>query len=391
MKHFAPNTSPAFTAGIDCLALPEKFSGAAYYIHHLTRNLLETERRFAVVIFCKPRHRHLYQPFLKPGDRVVTPSFKTRAGRILYYEYGLSRRLRREGVDLFLATHYLCPPRHPAYRIVNTFHDLGFVEHPRYYGWIRRFYFGRRYRTFLERADLIFAVSHLTRRSLERRFGERVPPVEVVYPGTDHLADGEPGNGKLNGVSKPVMLAVNTFEKRKNIPEIIRLFRYLKEVHRFPHQLWLVGQRANGWPEIRRAIAASPVGADIVLKEHLSTADLVRCYRQAELFVNMSAYEGFGFTPMEAINHNLPAFLFRNAVLDELLPENPYIFSHLEIEAWGDQIARARVNQYRERLSPDCISQLNWQRSAGKAAALLEALWSGNLQKRSRVPSDIAL
>lgn len=350
--------------GIDCLALPEKFSGAANYIYYLARNILELPRDYALAVFCKSQHRGLFDPFLGRGDKIIAAPMRNRAEQLAFYEFKLKKILQKEKVRIFHANHYLCPPPGRDYFVVNTFHDMGFLLFPRYYPLIKRLYFGRRMKTFLERSNRIIAVSQSTASSIARIFPDFSSKIRTIYPGADHLLSHHSKAPLEPAAASPFILAVNTFEVRKNIPFIIRVFNTLKTNFRIPHRLLLIGHPANGYQKIMAEIKRSPFRPDIVVLNSISSAELNYYYRHCDFFINASVYEGFGFTPFEAINQNCPVFLYRNITVNEFLGDHPYILGHFNVHAWADFIGKELGNCFAGKIKPEAIQHLSWRNAA---------------------------
>ncbi len=366
-------TAPSQFAAIDCLPLPAHFSGAAYYIYHLTHHLLGLPRNLPLAIVCKPGHRELFEPMLQPGDKIVTVPVRNRAEQLLNYERRLPALLQKENIRLFYATHYMCPPRRESYTIVNTFHDLGFLRFPRYYPLIKQLFFGRQLRQYVRRSDHVVTVSQATNRDFLKFFPEMDGKTSVIYPGTDHLSSVTPADVTRD---RPFFLAVNTFEVRKNLPRVVELFDYLKSEYQLSHQLILVGHPANGYRKLKKTIRKSEFNQDIVLATSIPVDTLKRYYLDCSAFINMSSFEGFGFTPMEAVREGCRVFLYRNAVVAEIMGTQPGIFEHLSIRQWGDHIANC-INK--SHVAPDLstlIQPLSWQNCARAILKKMEALYS---------------
>jgi len=375
MKQVTFDTDKDFV-GIDCLALPEKFSGAAYYIYHLTRNLLETSRNYPLSIICKPQHQRLFRDLLGKKDKILPVPLKNRADQLFFYEFRLKRILLKERIKIFYATHYICPPPDERYRLISTFHDMGFLLYPRYYPLIKRLYFGRRMKTFLKRSDFVVAVSQSTADSITKLFPQHSPKIKVICPGADHLTGERTCSLLKPAVESPFILAVNTFEVRKNIPFIIRVFNSLKTKANLPHKLLLIGHPANGYPKIMAEIKRSPFRKEIVILNSLSSTELSYYYRTCDFFISASEYEGFGFTPFEALSHNCPVFLYKNNTVAEFLRDHPYIFNHLDAEAWADFIGNELLNSFKQKMNREVIRHLSWSNTATETFKLLDTLVS---------------
>lgn len=359
--------------GIDAIALPSHFSGAAYYIYYLTLHLLAHSRSFPLAIYCKPQHCSLFNKFLTPMDKIIPVPAKNRAEQLLYYEYHLQPSLLTEKVRLFYSTHYICPPPHPDYSIINTFHDLGFKLFPQYYPLIKRLYFGFRLKTFLFRSDHIVAVSRSTANAIQNYYPQYPPEnISVIYPGTDHLLSLTHSSVPTPYKDNPYILAINTIEKRKNVPFLIRVFNHLKKHYQLPHELVLIGNKANGFVETQQEVEDSAYRSQIHLKKYLPEAHLNYFYQHSNFFINASRYEGFGFTPFEAIQHSRPTFLYQNNTVEEILGNHHYIFNHFSETEWAEKISRAYQENFPERIERDKISHLTWRETAQQTLKLFE-------------------
>ncbi len=368
---FNPHTD---FVGLDCLALPQNFSGAAYYIYHMTQNILQSNRRFPVALICKGKHQHYFSSLLQPQDKLITIPIQHRAEQLYFYEFKLKDVLIRERIRIFYATHYLCPPPNDDYYLISTFHDMGFLLFPNFYPISKRIYFGLRMKTFLKRANWVITVSEATATAIKQLFPEHCRKVSVIYPGTDHLLS-EKSIASANGkVRQPYILVVNTFEKRKNIPFVIKVFNRLKEYFSIPHQLVLIGHPANGQGEIMKEIKKSPFKSQISIAHSISVEELNDYYRHCDFFISASKYEGFGFTPYEAVNHNAPAFFYRNEAVIDVLGEHPYTFDHFKVDSWAEFIHHEYLNHFPGKISADRIQHLTWKNAVQKTVNFLNQI-----------------
>ena len=360
--------------GLDCLALPRQFSGAANYIFALSRELLiSPDRKFPIALFCKTIHKPLFRDFLKPADKLVDVPLSHRAALLYFYEVRLKKLLLREKIRLFYALHYMCPPPHPEYQIINTFHDMGFLLYPGYYPLVKRLYFRGMMHRFVARSEHMVAVSRTTAADLARLFPEKAGEITVIYPGIDHLSQQIDPDHPVDRSEKPYFLAVNTFELRKQIPFLIRVFDLIKSADRLPHRFLIAGHPANASRQVKRAVQRSPFRDDIRILSSVDESDLTRLYRNCAMFLNASVYEGFGFTPFEAMRYDKPMLLYGNAALKEVLGEQPFILSHLVPEIWARQIIDTVTNEQPFMIDHQPLNSLTWKIAARHHLRVLEA------------------
>ncbi|RMG66442.1 MAG: glycosyltransferase family 1 protein [Calditrichaeota bacterium] len=372
--------------GLDCLALPNRPTGAGLYISLLAQSLLaRTDRPFRLAVFCKPGHTHRFSQWLQPGDRLCPVPVLNRAHLLFTYEFLLPMLLVRHNIQLFHATHYLAPPVPPGMPLVLTVHDLGIFLYPENYPLAKRLYLRARLPVFLQRATSIVAISRTTAGHLAERFPRQAARVRVVYHGTDHLPEKKIPAQRNAGKEPPFLLSVNAFEPRKNIPFLIQVFERLRLRYRMPHRLVLAGYAANGLAEVEACRKRSPLADDIQILVNPERERLLTLYHQADAFLSASRLEGFGFTPLEAVRCRLPVFLYANPAVRELFPPSPALFPHLDADRWAEQIFRDWLNGFSHQPDPSFVQPLTWQRCARETMQVYQQCFS--LQE---VPAHVA-
>jgi len=360
--------------GIDCITLPENFSGAANYIINLTKSLLKAERSFNIQVYCQKQHGSLFEKYMRTGDQLILIKISNRIHKLLYYEKFLSKKLLRHNTDIFLATHYITPPQNPKYKIITIFHDMGFILHKEYYPFIKHKYFQLMIPKFIKRSEKIITVSQSTLKDLNNAMPQSRPKAIYIYPGTDHLHGIASKPKKEQAGDIPYILAVNSFEKRKNIPFLIDVFNILKKDYNIIHNLIIVGRMNNGYSDLKHKHKTSPYSRNIFLKQDIQGNELKDLYQRADLFLNASVYEGFGFTPPEAISQNCPAFLFPNNVCKELFRNHTYLIDSINPHIWAEKIYSEMRNNYPEKISYDSLSGLSWQKCAFNFISLFNSI-----------------
>jgi len=223
---------------------------------------------------------------------------------------------------------------------------------------------------FIKRTNKIVTVSHSTLNDLVRLFSECENKSSCIHPGTDHLEKPTQtiNKSKDNG---PFILAVNSFEKRKNIPLILKIFSILKTKYNIPHQLYLVGQHNNQKESLDSLIGDLRLDDQVKIFIDVSSDTLNNFYQHASFFISTSQYEGFGFTPFEAIKSGLPAFLYKNPVCQEFFGDHPYIIENMEPEYWASLIHREMQEGFPNALKESALKELSWENTSKSFLDLL--------------------
>jgi len=175
-------------------------------------------------------------------------------------------------------------------------HDMAFYHHPE---WNSKT-FSTVYNILIPRLAIgskhIFTVSESMKAELMKYYKLPSSKISVTYNGiAAHLlrAQGEPQAQKEN-----IVLAVGSFNARKNHPALIHAF--LQSNICKSHQLMIVGDKSRVFSETgldESAINASNVN----ILQHVSDDELRSLYQKAEMLVSLSDYEGFGIPVLEGL------------------------------------------------------------------------------------------
>jgi glycosyltransferase involved in cell wall biosynthesis len=175
-----------------------------------------------------------------------------------------------------------------------------------------------------------------------------------------------------------VVLSVGSLFNRRHIPELIAGFAELAR-SMADARLVLVGRNRTHPRQDPEGLARAAGIADRVsVRDWVSDTELANLYARASAFAFLSEYEGFGFTPLEALAAGVPPVVLDTAVAREIYGE-----AAIRIAAPSpDQIAAALGNaldpgsQRRAHVlaaAPDVLARYSWQQAASQTLAALEA------------------
>ena len=160
----------------------------------------------------------------------------------------------------------------------------------------------------VRRADQRLAISHGTAVRLQAWLGG--PLAAVAPPAVSSVfrpcgPEAVKGTLKSFGISQPYFLAVGTWEPRKNLELLIRVFRTMQsEGELAGYRLVLAG--GAGWKDERlRAVLRTAPGSagdleSVIPLGFVSDDQLAILYSGCHAFVFPSRYEGFGLPVLEA-------------------------------------------------------------------------------------------
>lgn len=290
--------------------------------------------------------------------------------RTLYPQWDLAARPKLprafDEQDLIHATNPSgVPPVRSGQRLVVTVHDLAFERFPELFPAAWRWLFKAGVRAAIHRADAILVPSQATADDL----AGRVDPSRVhVTPLAASVANDGGGGGEALerlGIPRPYVLFVGTLEPRKNVVRLVRAYRQVAPD--VDHALVLAG--AEGWhPEELEMELERPGAGAVVRVGPVSVEDLDALYRNADVFVYPSLYEGFGLPVLEAMARGVPTVTSTTPAIAEVAGDAALTADPEDVAGIADALARVLSDpdlaDDLRRAGRERAARFSWERTA---------------------------
>ena len=225
--------------------------------------------------------------------------------------------LEEHRVDLFHGTCFAVPVAPSTVAKVATVHDVVFRRHPELVDPRLADALDRATAIACSTADRIVTVSNHARGEIAALYG-RDRGVVVVPNG---VAESFLGVERRAPPDAPFILYVGSLERKKNVPALLRGFAaLLRRAPELPHQLVLVGGAGGQAFDLEAALAEVGDARERVhVLGHVPEPTLHALYAAADAFVYLSAYEGFGLPPLEAMAAGVPTLVADRSSLPEVV------------------------------------------------------------------------
>jgi glycosyltransferase involved in cell wall biosynthesis len=284
----------------------------------------------------------------------------------------LARRADGDLLHFFDLTGPLLAPRRP---FTTTIHDAALRHRPQGLAvahkrllqpWAAR------------RARAAVAVSTFAKEEAVRHFGADPARVQVVHSGPGLLpAAGAGPNGAAPGDAEPYLLYVGDLADHKNLPFLVRAFGRAG----VPARLLLVGRPGGHFESVREAVEASPARGQIEIRRTASDEEVDALYRGASALVLPSRYEGFGFTPLEAMARGCPVLASDIPAVREVSGDGALLLPLGDEDAWAGAIRRVLVDDGLRsdlrRRGGETVARYSWDETArGVCRVFAEVLGS---------------
>ena len=366
------------TLGVNAVVLNPQSGGLGLYILKLIEFLVKTPQRFDARIFVAPTFRRDF-PHLAESEGItpVPLSAYHPTRRIVREPFVWPGALQKNRIDLFHSPMSYIPlgVGRPA---IVTIHDLRSFHFPDNYGFLRGAYLARMIRRSVHRAVRIIAISEFTKNDMVEIFRIDPAKITVIHQGMDPMPfrriyrdEQVQAIRKKYQLPSEYILSVGHLEPRKNYSRLIEAYAILKKRHKFFPDLVIVGRENWKYQEIYQTVARLQMERAVHFTHFVAADDLPAVYQQARAFISASIFEGFGFTPLEAMAAGIPVAVSRITSLPEIVGDAALLFDPLNAEDIALQLDRlvndaelcaALVKKERENLSrfrwEDCFTKL---------------------------------
>ncbi len=283
-------------------------SGIGTYLQNLIPRL---DKQFDILLLVKDCDK-------KRIRRIFSGSLQAMNASIYTINEQLSYPFCIPSCDLFWSPHYNVPffPILAKKRAV-TIHDVCHLAVKEGFSSIKRYCAFSLLKKAVTKSDIILTVSEFSRKEIVKYLSVEPERIYCVPNAVEKREEKAFCDVNRLGVVEPFILYVGNGKLHKNVKSLCKAFSLLGEQYRL---VWVNPESdfsaAEGFPRVEKL-------------SNISREDLNTLYAKAALLVHPSLYEGFGLTPLEAMNMGCPTVVSHVAALPEVCGKaakyiNPY-------------------------------------------------------------------
>jgi glycosyltransferase involved in cell wall biosynthesis len=316
--------------------------GIGTYVRNVLRHLARLDRDTEYILLCRQQDCSLASE-LGENFRAVpesSPAYSVRE------QLAVPMDLRREGVNLFHAPHYVLPPLTPC-RSVVTIHDCIHLQFPQYLPHRLGYVYAR---TALwvaaHRSDRILTVSEASKKDILRHFRVAPAKIDVIYNAIDERFGEPPSEADVSRVREryqlndPYVLYAGNIKPHKNLERLIEAFHLLRREGLDHVKLLIIGDEISKYATLRRAVHRYKLHQHVRFFGFVPDRTLAVLYRLAAVFVFPSLYEGFGLPPLEAMASGTPVITSNVSSLPEVVGDAALLIDPYDPVAIAQAIRR---------------------------------------------------
>lgn len=285
--------------------------------------------------------------------------------------------------DIFHGTDHLLPPLKNS-RTVFTIHDIIFRFLPQYHLPLNRWFLDLMLPKFMQRANVVIAVSENTRRDVARLMQVPADKVVVIYEGVNDQFRpiNDPARWELvrrkYNLPARYILFFSTIEPRKNLVTLLEAYAQLRKQMADAPPLVVMGRKGWLYEDTLKRITELGLAQDVVLTDWVESEDVPVVLSLTEVFVFPSLYEGFGLTPLEAMACGAPVISSNASSLPEVIGDAGILLDPHDVGGFANAMLQVLSDDARRReLRARGLQQaakFTWERAARETLAVYKRL-----------------
>jgi glycosyltransferase involved in cell wall biosynthesis len=324
-----------------------------------------------------PKHTRRREVGPTGGSGIVEQRVGGRGTGTLWEQTWLRWTVQRDRPDVFFAPAYTAPLGLEV-PVGVMIHDISFIAHPEWFRireGARRRWLTRR---TAETAAVIFTPSRFSRDEIRRHLRVDERRIRVIPQGISPRVTAAGRTRSAQATHDGIVLYVGSVFNRRRVPDLIAAFA--RATPDLPHtRLVIVGDNRTWPPQDLKAVAdTNGVGARTEFLDYVADSELAALYGRASVFAFLSEYEGFGFTPLEALAAGVPPVLLDTPVAREVCGDAAVYVARDDVAGTAAVLRRFLTDPAAGedvlRHGPAVLARYSWDRTAAQTLDYLKRI-----------------
>lgn len=256
--------------------------------------------------------------------------------------------------DVFFTPNFIIPFGIKI-RIVSMLHDIIFLDHKE---WNKNMIdtFEKKYllKRGLKKSDKVFTVSNFSKNRIIHYYPKFKNKIEFHYPGVS----AKFYNSFDNSQKEDYIIYVGNVKKSKGLITLLKAMDYIKNSNL---KLYIVGNNKN-FRNVDKSIDSYLENKNVKFSGRISDDELIDLVKHAKFLIQPSFYEGFGSTPIEAINLGTRPIISNIEVFREVYQDTCAIF--FDVNDYKDLADKILNSDYKFEFDPSINEKYNYKNYA---------------------------
>lgn len=314
--------------GLDATSLSIYGKGVSSHQYNLIKSLSKIDKKNCYYIFLNKRNLLPELPKRENFNYIMAPIPK----RIIWDQFQLPVIIMKYKLDIYHCLIDTLPifgktkfilgvAEIPDYRIALMHRSDRCSLYTRISNSYTKFFF----LPSLKKARVIIVYSGSTKSDLIQKYNICEEKIRVLYHGVDDefcAIDNEENlrnTRKKYNAQEGYILHISSSDQRENTQAVIRAYKRALYYLRVPKKLVICGDARPQDTGLKKLIAELNLENNIIFTGYKIKKELARLYQAADLFIEVSFYEGFGLQVVEAMSCGIPVIASNVTSLPEVV------------------------------------------------------------------------
>lgn len=224
-------------------------------------------------------------------------------------------------------------------------------------------------------ATRVVAVSHMTKKIIERRYGIDGGKIRVIYNGIENGSCNGPGEQSRTKIKRgdKIVLFLGRITMQKGPEYFVNAAK--KVLEKYDKVKFVMAGTGDKIRDIIELAAAQGIGHKVLFTGFLRGSDVEKIFEMADVYVMPSVSEPFGIAPLEAISHDVPVIISKTSGVSEVLTHA------LKVDFWDTHEIANKIlavlrhpplsSTLREHADME-VRRLTWEGAAEKCVGVYE-------------------
>lgn len=301
--------------------------------------------------------------FADKEDLIVIKGINNSKERNIFEQFKLPKMIYKQYPNAILHYPDTMAPIFAKNKVVITIHDLAFKTLKGAFGWKTVLWKNVITNLSVKKADKIISITNFTEKEIKKHYPKlNKDKIHLVYNGFNNFSQEniEVNNvsEKIKNINKGYILTVSTISPRKNVNRLIEAFNIIKD----NVDLNLIVAGKNGWlfESVYELVDKYQLKDRVMFTGGINDDELKYLYKNADVFIYPSIYEGFGLPPLEAMSYGVPCLVSNVTSMPEVVGEAAMLFDPMNV----DEIANKLHSMCNDSNIKNNFSQLGFKRIA---------------------------
>jgi len=228
---------------------------------------------------------------------------------------------------------------------------------------------------FKDKVNLALGDSEFNRKELEEVGYAPTGVLPLLLNFSKFEGPGDPAVERMFSSDKFTLLFVGRVIPNKKFEDVIKVFSFYKKFFHSDSRLILAGDYRG----MERYLAAlldlvdKLELSDVHFTGHIEFAELLSCFRLADVYISMSKHEGFGVPLLESFHMGIPVAAYAAGAIEETMNGGGLLLKHKDFFGTAALLDRIRTDgPFREKILSSQKEALGKYRSESVRKILLD-------------------